>query len=66
MQEQGPLQALLVQNWEEWWEAQHRSVVSELLFCVFNQKDQSHANAPKLLPPPELEGRLPLLNSLQH
>lgn len=67
VQEQGPFQARLVQNWKEQWEVQHRSVVSELLLCVFNQKDQSHTSAPKLLPLPELAGRLPpLLNSLQH
>lgn len=43
------------------------SLLSELVSCVCNQKDHSYASIPKLLPLPELVGRLPLfLNSLQH
>lgn len=43
------------------------SFLSELVSCVCNQKGHSHASIPKLLPLPELAGRLPLfLNSLQH
>lgn len=69
MQEQEPFQTWLGQNWygKHSEKSKQMSCLSELLFCVFNQKDHSHTSTLKLLPLLELVSKLPLfLKSLQH